>query len=492
MRRLLILMLLLASPAFAQRGGSASQTRAVAQTCSATSGTCPSNNYICKSGNSMWHCVSPNNWTQLNTDAAITCTGTDVYLDGEGNCDTISGTGDVTAVGDCASGDCFQSETSRFGFMAPNGGGVATFRALVEADISDLAHTTVGADHIDAITEIAAALKTGADLTLVTGTATTGECLQWDANGDAIGAGAACGSGSGLWTDNTTYIEPTDATDDVRAVSIQDNNGPGTDWSIDTSGDATFNTVTLAASATPGSDYKDSDMGGTPDVNAQVDVNCPTGTTAGGDEDCDLQLGVQGAGTMTNIFKLDTTDAGATTVQMGTPGTNYVNVTEAGAMTAVGSSTITATDTPQEYCSMYDSAGGTTIGTGQTVIPMGGTHVSCTANIATSANGFTINKTGTFLIRADCSAENNSGARNQFDCDIQENSGGGFADVAGSGCTGYMRGLTGTTDSSTCTTSLVLSVTSGDAFRLVALEVSSSTTTTSLAGHSRLVAVEID
>ena len=54
----------------------------------------------------------------------------------------------------------------------------------------------VGADHIDTITEIAAPLKTGADGTVVTGTAgATDECAKWDANGDLITAGAACGAG---------------------------------------------------------------------------------------------------------------------------------------------------------------------------------------------------------------------------------------------------------------------------------------------------------
>jgi len=72
---------------------------------------------------------------------------------------------------------------------------------VVEADISDLAHTTdagdlasgtlpadrLGADSIDTITEIAAALKSGSDGTLVTGTAgTSGDLVLWDANGDAV------------------------------------------------------------------------------------------------------------------------------------------------------------------------------------------------------------------------------------------------------------------------------------------------------------------
>ena len=68
------------------------------------------------------------------------------------------------------------------------------------ADVEHV-HTDTGhpvlAGHIDAIEEIAAALKTGIDGKVVTGTATVGECGQFDANGDLIGAGAACGSGGG-------------------------------------------------------------------------------------------------------------------------------------------------------------------------------------------------------------------------------------------------------------------------------------------------------
>lgn len=45
----------------------------------------------------------------------------------------------------------------------------------------------VGADHIDAITEIASALRSGSDTTLVTGTAgTSGDLSTWDANGDLV------------------------------------------------------------------------------------------------------------------------------------------------------------------------------------------------------------------------------------------------------------------------------------------------------------------
>lgn len=53
-------------------------------------------------------------------------------------------------------------------------------------------------DAVDAITEIASAIKTGADAKLVTGTAGgTGNCAQWNADGDIVDSGSGCGGGSG-------------------------------------------------------------------------------------------------------------------------------------------------------------------------------------------------------------------------------------------------------------------------------------------------------
>lgn len=47
--------------------------------------------------------------------------------------------GDITAVGNCSTEACFQSVGQRFAFLGPTGAsGVASFRAITEADISDL------------------------------------------------------------------------------------------------------------------------------------------------------------------------------------------------------------------------------------------------------------------------------------------------------------------------------------------------------------------
>ena len=60
--------------------------------------------------------------------------------------------------------------------------------------------TNVATDGVGDIADIAAGVKSGLDVTLVTGTkGTTGTCAEWDANGDLIEAAsaAACGAGGG-------------------------------------------------------------------------------------------------------------------------------------------------------------------------------------------------------------------------------------------------------------------------------------------------------
>jgi len=58
----------------------------------------------------------------------------------------------------------------------------------IDAVVENLA-----ADTVDAITEVAAALKSGADATFITGTeGASGNCAEWNADGDLVDAGAAC------------------------------------------------------------------------------------------------------------------------------------------------------------------------------------------------------------------------------------------------------------------------------------------------------------
>lgn len=76
-----------------------------------------------------------------------------------------SGSGDVTAVGDCATGACFSSVTARHAFLGPVGGGTAAFRAIVEADISDLSHAP-GAGDFGALALTGDVTSTGLTTTL--------------------------------------------------------------------------------------------------------------------------------------------------------------------------------------------------------------------------------------------------------------------------------------------------------------------------------------
>lgn len=72
---------------------------------------------------------------------------------------------------------------------------------LTTAEIGTLTVSTAAnlpANAIDALTEIAAALKSGSDATLITGTeGSNGHCAQWNVDGDLVTTGAACGGGSG-------------------------------------------------------------------------------------------------------------------------------------------------------------------------------------------------------------------------------------------------------------------------------------------------------
>ncbi|MCP4246223.1 MAG: hypothetical protein GY778_04165, partial [bacterium] len=103
----------------------------------------------------------------------------------------------ITAAGTIALTLATQADNTVF--AGPNGGGplAPTFRLLVEADISDLAHTTVGADHIDALTEIAQGIKTAANdsdpLAVFTGGNPAGtRCVEITSGGQMQAAGDTC------------------------------------------------------------------------------------------------------------------------------------------------------------------------------------------------------------------------------------------------------------------------------------------------------------
>jgi len=115
------------------------------------------------------------------TDTLTWTAGTGVLITGTGASDTIDISLDPD-LEDLADGSLTGSK-------------VGTGIAAGNITTGTIPAARVGASHIDLLTEIAAGLKSGLDATLITGTATTGECAEFDVNGDIIGAGAACGSG---------------------------------------------------------------------------------------------------------------------------------------------------------------------------------------------------------------------------------------------------------------------------------------------------------
>lgn len=93
-----------------------------------------------------------------------------------------------------------------------------------------------------------------------------------------------------------------DNSGDVLAQSIQDIDGPGTNWSIDSAGDATFNSVTSAASASPTVTFDDSDSG-SETQDATISANATD--VGAGTEDVDVTVATQVNSTLTNRIVID-------------------------------------------------------------------------------------------------------------------------------------------------------------------------------------------
>ena len=84
---------------------------------------------------------------------------------------------------------------------------------MADADHGDVAWSSgvasvqdVATDAVNEIADVAAAIKAGADGTLLTGTSgTSGHCAEWNADGDLITSGAACGGGGSGTSPKETY-----------------------------------------------------------------------------------------------------------------------------------------------------------------------------------------------------------------------------------------------------------------------------------------------
>lgn len=132
--------------------------------------------------------------------------------------------GDITAVGDCATGACFQSTTATHVLASPVGGGIAAFRALTDADVPN----TITVDLATAATS-----ATTADSATSATTATTASSLaadgancppgQWAAGVDASGASQGCTvDATGAGSDDQTAAEvPSTPVGGVAAIDVQ-------------------------------------------------------------------------------------------------------------------------------------------------------------------------------------------------------------------------------------------------------------------------------
>jgi len=102
----------------------------------------------------------------------------------------------------------------------------------------------LAADTVDAITEIASALKSGSDGTLVTGTAgTSGNLVEWDANGDAVDSTHSVNQSLNT-TSDVTFAD-VQVTGEIYADGEVDNGNSGTSDTINwTTGNFQKSTMT--------------------------------------------------------------------------------------------------------------------------------------------------------------------------------------------------------------------------------------------------------
>ena len=196
----------------------------------------------------------------------------------------------------------------------------------VNEDFNDLfGYLNVGVDNIranglDAITEIHSNLKSGSDGTLITGTeGASGECAQWDANGDLVTAGAACGTGSGTTVTSAKYNDLVDP----------DNNG-GISFTTFT------NTWTTAVG---NANYFIIDGSGT-DFVVQGDGDTTVADLTVGGDDIIMATNTSGA-----VLVADGTNFNP--VVMGTDAT----ISSAGALTIAANAVALGTDTTGNYAS---------------------------------------------------------------------------------------------------------------------------------------------
>ena len=139
----------------------------------------------------------------------------------------------------------------------------------------------MGADSIDAITEIASALKSGSDVTLITGTAgSNGQVAEWNADGDIVGVSTY----AKIQRYRTIYI-------DAAAMLASTTNGATAASNEFTTNDLDFDYFAFAQAADDHAQFKlampdDWDLG---TIKAKFFWTTATGSTAGDDVEWAIQ-----------------------------------------------------------------------------------------------------------------------------------------------------------------------------------------------------------
>ena len=164
-------------------------------------------------------------------------------------------------------------------------------------------------DSVADIEDIASALKSGSDGTLITGTAgSNGHCLQWNGDGDVITTGASCGVGV---TGNDTEV-----------LFFDGANNPAGDAGM--TYDSTANKLTISGQLVVG--------GSGQSVLEEGLVVNDDQTSISSDQDFIVRT------TSESLFLL--VDASADQFRVGDGATDYIQVTAAGAMTGAGTASI--------------------------------------------------------------------------------------------------------------------------------------------------------
>lgn len=138
-----------------------------------------------------------------------------------------------------------------------------------------------------------------------------------------------------------------------------------------------------------------------------------------------------------------------------------------------------------EFLFLYDATGGLAVPGGGVAIPWDTqSKITPAFSHTTSSSEVTIQRTGTYIVRADISIDTGSSSRSSSQSVIQLDTGSGFADVSGTDGWGYHR--TGANGEDTASLMAVLDLEVGDKIRIVSSEVNGASLST-LAQGSRLI-----